>query len=73
MGLYLVTYENLGNDKYYILEAKNKKEAIDKVYNTHFLPFVEDDKKAGYKPVYKNQLLCNDILKETKNGKIFWF
>ena len=73
MGLYLVTHENLGNDKHYIVESENKKEAIEKVYNLFYLPFVEDDKKAGYKPVYKKELLCTDIQKEVKGGKILSF
>jgi hypothetical protein len=73
MNIFLVTHENLGRDKHYIVEAENKKDAIDKVYNLYFLPFVKSDKKEGYKPVYKKELLCININKEISNKKIFSF
>lgn len=56
MKEYLVTVDCIQWGRYYIVSANNAKEAVDKVYDSHFAWRKKQDRAEGYEPVFKKEL-----------------
>lgn len=53
----------------FVVRASNRQEAINKVWNKIYKPKVAQDRKDGYKPVYKKELRAKNLSKIHKEDE----
>ena len=59
MSYYLIEVD--GTSDQYLVKANNKKEAKEIMWNNWFKDKYEEDKADGYEPVYKKDILVNNL------------
>lgn len=71
MNIYLVECQiPCGDHGTFLVKAKNKREALNIVWEEYYVPKNKKAKENGYEPYYKSELLVRNIEKEILNKEV---